>query len=107
MKRKRKGKRGGEGGRGEECEREGENKSIKVEVPQRLIILCFFTAVTIGFVQESIIVNETDMTARLIVRVLQGTLAGDASALIRFFTTDDSAQCTQLLSLQVLVLHHY
>ena len=42
------------------------------------------------------------MTARLIVRVLGGTPAGDTRALIGFSTNDDSAQCMQLLSLQFL-----
>ena len=55
----------------------------------------FFAAVTIGFVDDFITVNETNLSARLTVKVLKGTLAGGGSALVGFSTDDDTALCMQ------------
>ena len=49
-----------------------------------------YTVVTIGFVEDSITVDEVDLSAILRVRVLSGTAS---SAVVGVWTADDSAMC--------------
>ena len=63
--------------------------------PFIIMILLLYTGVIIGFVEDSVTVNEPNMLASLTVQILSGFLEpGTTSAiLVGFFTVDASAQC--------------
>ena len=54
-----------------------------------------YTVVTIGFVEDSIRVNEEDMSATLRVKVLNGYLEAGMACIVEFSTADNTAECMQ------------
>ena len=60
---------------------------------QRFTVLLFYAVVIIGFVRDSLTVDEEDLSATLIMRVLNGTLSLNAMAVVEFSTENDTALC--------------
>ena len=54
-----------------------------------------YTVVTIGFVEDSITVNEEGLSATLRVKVLNGLLEAGLASIVELSTADDTAKCMQ------------
>ena len=57
-----------------------------------------YTVVTIGFVEDSITVNEEDLSATLKVKVLNGYLESGMACIVELSTVDNTAECMQWFS---------
>ena len=60
---------------------------------QKFTVLPFSPEVIIGFVRDSLIVDEEDLSATLTIRILNGTLGDDTTAVVEFSTENGTALC--------------
>ena len=60
---------------------------------QRFTILPFSPGVIIGFVRDFLTVDEEDLSATLMIRILNGTLGDDTMAVVEFSTENGAALC--------------
>ena len=59
----------------------------------KFTVLPFSPGVIIGFVKDSLTVDEEDLSATLTIRILNGTLGDNAMAVVEFSTENGAALC--------------